>query len=179
MTRSYCLFDTAMGVCGIAWREGRLTRVQLPESDVAKAEGRLRRFTGATEPPDAIVAIVDALRRTFDGEAVDFAFVAVDYGGLGDFEISVCEAARKIGRGTALTYGELARRVGSPDAARAVGQTMGRNPVPIVVPCHRGLAAGGKPGGFSAYGGTLTKARLLRLEGFAPAADAGQLTLEL
>ena len=83
---------------------------------------------------------------------------------------SACAAAaaviaRAIPPGSTLTYGEIARRLGDPGAAQAVGQAMGHNPWPIVVPCHRVLGAGGKVGGFSAPGGAKTKLRMLEIEG--------------
>jgi methylated-DNA-[protein]-cysteine S-methyltransferase len=105
--------------------------------------------------------------------------VRVDYGRLGEFEVRVCEALRRVGPGETTTYGALAAAVGDPGAAQAVGRAMSRNPVPIVVPCHRVLAAGGRIGGFSAYGGTITKARLLDLEGAVAGGPADQIALAL
>ena len=81
------------------------------------------------------------------------------------FHRRVYAVARAIAPGTTLTYREVAARLGEPDAARAVGQALARNPIPIIVPCHRVVACGGKPGGFSAPGGIVTKFRLLDLEG--------------
>ena len=105
------------------------------------------------------------LERYFAGERIDFASVALDLGGVGPFHRAIYDATRSLGWGQTATYGDLARQAGSPGAARAVGQAMGHNPVPIIIPCHRVLAAGRKIGGFSAYGGALTKERLLALEG--------------
>ena len=85
--------------------------------------------------------------------------------GVPEFHRRVYEAARAIPPGNTLSYGDIAKRVGAPGAARAVGQALGRNPFPIVVPCHRVLAAGGKIGGFSAQGGVATKRRMLAIEG--------------
>ena len=84
--------------------------------------------------------------------------------GVAGFHRRVYDAARAIPPGKTLAYGEIAERIGAPGAARAVGQALGRNPFPIVVPCHRVLAAGGKIGGFSAHGGTATKRRMLAIE---------------
>ena len=96
---------------------------------------------------------------------IDFADVALDLGSVGDFQRRIYDATRALVWGQTATYGDLARQAGSPGAARAVGQAMGHNPVPIIVPCHRVLAAGRRIGGFSAYGGALTKERLLAMEG--------------
>ena len=166
----HCLFDTSIGPCGIAWSERGLTAVQLPEADRARTEKRLAvksASVGATAPPPWVAALIADIQRYLAGERIDFSAVAVDLVGVDPFRRSLYEAMRSIGFGSTTTYGELARKIGlhEPQAAQEVGQAMGRNPVPIVIPCHRVLAAGGKPGGFSAHGGTATKARLLALEG--------------
>jgi methylated-DNA-[protein]-cysteine S-methyltransferase len=105
------------------------------------------------------------LERYFEGERIDFGGVALDLSGVGSFQRAIYDAARALAWGETATYGDLARQAGSPGAARAVGQAMGHNPVPIIIPCHRVLAAGRKIGGFSAHGGALTKQRLLAMEG--------------
>ena len=99
------------------------------------------------------------------GDAVDLTFVSLDMDGLPEFHQRVYDVARTIPPGVTLTYGEVAKRLGDPGSARAVGQALGRNPIPVIVPCHRVLAAGGKTGGFSAPGGSATKLNLLALEG--------------
>ena len=166
----HCLFDTAIGPCGIAWSERGLTGVQLPEADQARTEKRLAAKSGsagAGEPPPWVAALIADIQRYLAGERIDFSAVAVDLAGVDPFRRKLYEAMRAIGFGSTTTYGELARTIGLPEpqAAQDVGQAMGRNPVPIVIPCHRVLAAGKKPGGFSAHGGRATKARLLALEG--------------
>ncbi len=122
------------------------------------------------EVVDAIAAITALLR----GEADDTPSIVLDTNAVPPFERSVFEACRRIAAGSTLTYGELARQIGAPGAARAVGRALGRNPYAPVVPCHRVLAAGGRPGGFSAHGGLATKLRLLEIEG-APGFGAGSL----
>jgi methylated-DNA-[protein]-cysteine S-methyltransferase len=166
----YLLFPTAFGTCGIAWRDGGLTRLQLPERDVSATERRLAGGAAPAqpdeEPPHVQWAIV-ALQRYFAGRAVDFSGILVDLERCSPFHQRIYAALREVAWGKTTTYGALAAEVGSPDAARAIGQAMGRNPVPIIVPCHRVLASGGKIGGFSAPGGATTKERLLVLEGVA------------
>jgi methylated-DNA-[protein]-cysteine S-methyltransferase len=168
LSSHYCVFETDIGLCGIAWSERGATRFQLPEADRDATEKRLRGGlegpTPTTPPPPIARAIADA-RRYFAGEPVDFSSVDVDLTGIGDFYRKVYEAARRIGWGETATYGELAARVGSPGAARGVGQALSRNPVAVIIPCHRILASGNKVGGFSAFGGTDSKQRLLALEG--------------
>jgi methylated-DNA-[protein]-cysteine S-methyltransferase len=164
----YCLFDTAIGPCGIAWTGRGLTHIQLPEADRGATERRLRRGLAdpvCTQPPPEVGRAIDSIGRYLAGERIDFGPLALDLTGVGAFHRKVYDAARRIGWGETATYGELARRVGVPGAARAVGQALGRNPLPIVVPCHRILASGGRIGGFSAFGGAATKERLLALEG--------------
>jgi methylated-DNA-[protein]-cysteine S-methyltransferase len=175
--QDYCLFDTALGVCGVAWNQHGLTRLQLPESDRAATVRRLRvgAATSVTDPPPPIKQVIAALQQYFAGEKVDFSSVALDLTGVGPFHRKVYDAARALGWGHTTTYGELAQRTGDPAAARAVGQALAQNPVPIIIPCHRILASGGKVGGFSAYGGATAKLRLLALEGIHVGDDAPRL----
>jgi methylated-DNA-[protein]-cysteine S-methyltransferase len=167
-TQRRLVFDTRLGACGIAWSERGVTRLQLPERTPSATERRLRAGSadgGGGVPPAPVREAMAMLERYFAGERVDFASVALDLGGVGPFHRKVYDVARSLGWGQTASYGDLARQAGSPGAARAVGQAMGHNPVPIVIPCHRVLASGRKIGGFSAYGGALTKERLLALEG--------------
>lgn len=168
MAEHYCLFDTDFGTCGIAWTEHGLARLQLPEADGAATERRLRARAGSTRsnaPPAGPARAIEQVRRYAAGANVDFSGVTLDLGGVAPFQRRIYEATRRVGWGQTSTYGALAREVGVPGAARAVGQAMGHNPVPIIIPCHRVLAAGGKVGGFSAFGGAIAKQRLLALEG--------------
>jgi methylated-DNA-[protein]-cysteine S-methyltransferase len=164
------LFDTALGRCGVAWSARGLAGVQLPERDPAATERRLAakcESAGAAEPPPAIAALIADLRRYLAGERVEFSQVPVDLDGCDEFRRKVYGALRQVGFGRTVTYGDLARAAGETDweKVRDVGEAMGRNPAPLVIPCHRCLAAGGKLGGFSAHGGTSTKRKLLALEG--------------
>ena len=164
------VFDTALGPCGVAWTAHGLTHVQFANGTAAETEQRLvarTRSAGAAEPPASVAAIIEDIKRYFAGEPVDFSAAAVDFSGLDPYRRRLYEAMRTLKWGETTTYGGLARQLGSSDweGAREVGEAMGRNPMPIVIPCHRVLAAGGKLGGFSAPGGAATKAKLLALEG--------------
>src|SRR3954465_7165399 len=158
--QGFTIFDTALGACGIAWGEPGVTRVLLPDGGEEKLRTRLkRRFPNATEsaPPPAIARIVADIVALFAGEPRDFNYAALDLGSIPDFNRRVFEIARTIPPGQTLTYGEIATRLGDRLLARDVGQALGQNPFPIVVPCHRVLAASGKSGriktgGFSAPG---------------------------
>ena len=171
----YCLFDTAIGPCGVAWSEQGLTRVQLPEADRSATERRLKARSGGTQaddPPTQIKQLIAEIQRYALGERVDFSSAVLDLSNVAPIDREIQAAARSIAWGATATYGDLARQTGTPGDARGVGQAMSRNPMPIVIPCHRVLAKGNKLGGFSAYGGTVTKERLLALEGVRVGDDA-------
>jgi methylated-DNA-[protein]-cysteine S-methyltransferase len=165
----YTIFETPAGFCGIAWNGAGITRFQLPvRSGEAAERYLLRRRPEAKRdtPPAQVAEAITAIRSYFEGEKVDFARFPLDLGAQEAFFEQVYEAARGVGWGTTTTYGKLAQELGAgPEAARDVGQAMATNPVPLIIPCHRVLAAGGKVGGFSAPGGAATKVRMLELEG--------------
>ncbi|MGA9885137.1 MAG: methylated-DNA--[protein]-cysteine S-methyltransferase [Candidatus Acidiferrales bacterium] len=172
MNSAYCAFDTAIGRCAVAWRESAESSqpavlwFQLPEATPVLTESRIAEKSGAckSNPPQQISALIDRIRKHLAGNLQDFRDVPVDLSAAAPFARRVLEAAREIPHGRTATYGELARSAGRPDAARAVGQIMGSNPVPLIIPCHRVVAVGGKSGGFSAHGGRLRKAELLAIE---------------
>jgi methylated-DNA-[protein]-cysteine S-methyltransferase len=167
IARGFTLFDTTIGRCGIAWGERGILSVQLPEACDDDTRARmLRRVPDARAgaPPAAVSRAIAAITALLRGDTPDLTAVTLDMEHVPDFHRRVYEDARTILPGRTRTYGEVAARLGAPGAARAVGQALGRNPFAIVVPCHRVLAAGGRPGGFSARGGTGTKLRMLALE---------------
>lgn len=164
----YCLFDTAIGAVGVAWSADGITRLQLPEAGWAATERRLRGrsvSTAESRPPPQIACAIGAVQKYMTGDPIDFSGIKLDLAGVGPFHRGIYEALCRVGWGQTTTYGALALQAGDPGAARAVGQAMGRNPIPVIIPCHRVLASGGRPGGFSAFGGAVTKQRLLELEG--------------
>jgi O-6-methylguanine DNA methyltransferase len=168
MASGFALFDTAIGRCGLAWGEHGISGVQLPEMGERETRARmLQRFPAAGEavPPPEVQRVIDRIAALLRGEVSDLSTIALDMDEVPTFHRRVYEAARAIPPGMTLSYGDVAARAGAPGAARAVGQALGRNPFPIVVPCHRVLAAGGKIGGFSAQGGIATKRRMLAIEG--------------
>jgi methylated-DNA-[protein]-cysteine S-methyltransferase len=168
-TQSFALFDTTIGQCGIVWGERGVVGVHLPETRQIQTRARLlRRFPDAREihPPPNVQAVVDDITALLQGEPRDLTGVRLDMDRVPPFNRRVYEVARTIRPGETLTYGEIAARLGGESGlAREVGQALGQNPFPVVVPCHRVVAAGGKPGGFSAPGGTRTKLRMLAIEG--------------
>src|SRR5947209_6012291 len=163
----YHLFETKLGIAGIAWSDDGITRFRLPDPDPVSAA---RQFNGKTElqsPPPRIAAVINDAKRYFSGERIDFMPVALDLNHVDPLRRTIYDALRKVAFGETVTYGELAKRAGvnAPQAAQDVGIAMARNPVPLIIPCHRVLAAGGKLGGFSVPGRTETKERMLALEG--------------
>jgi methylated-DNA-[protein]-cysteine S-methyltransferase len=147
-----------------------VTLLQLPEATTERTEARIARNSGARKgstPPPRIAEVIEKLCKHLEGDIQDLRDIPVDLDGAPPFARQVYEAARQIPPGQTTTYGELAKAVGHPGAARAVGHALARNPIALIIPCHRVLAAGSKPGGFSAYGGLATKARMLALEGLS------------
>ncbi|HEY3916952.1 MAG TPA: methylated-DNA--[protein]-cysteine S-methyltransferase [Stellaceae bacterium] len=167
---SYALFDTPLGRCGIAWNGRGIVGLQLPEARESETRAKLTERAGAAQeaaPPQVVRRAIDGINELLRGTAVDFADIPLDMNGVPPFHRRVYDAVRKIPPGASLSYGEVAAKAEAPGAARAVGQAMRRNPYPILVPCHRVFAAGGKIGGYSASGGLATKLRLLSLEAAA------------
>jgi methylated-DNA-[protein]-cysteine S-methyltransferase len=169
--RHFALFDTAIGACAIVWSARGIAGVQLPEASAQATRARVtRRFAGAQEavPPADVQRAVDGIVALLRGEDQDFNNVKLDFGDLPAFNLKVYDIARTVPAGQTITYGEIAKRLGDKLLARDVGQALGQNPIPLIMPCHRVLAAGGKTGGFSASGGVVTKLRLLTIEGAQP-----------
>jgi len=156
-------FETELGVCSVRWTDAGIASVRLPSARTAAWPAS----ANAPAVPDMVAAAVDGIVRVLDGRPVDFDFVALDARGLGSFRRRVYAATRRIAFGTTASYGEIARSIGRLDreAPREVGSALAGNPFPIIVPCHRVIAASGALTGFSAPGGIATKRRLLELEG--------------
>ncbi len=167
MATHFCLFDTPLGACGLAWSERGILGVELPGRDAAATRARLlRRHPHAVEgePPFAIAQARDAIIALLSGEDRDLSDIPLEMGAQPDLHRQVYEIARTIAPGATLTYGDIAMKLGDRTLAQAVGQALGKNPWPIIVPCHRVLAAGGRIGGFSAPTGIALKRKLLAIE---------------
>jgi O-6-methylguanine DNA methyltransferase len=167
MDSRFMLFDTAIGPCGLVWGEHGILAVQLPERRAAATRARLiRRFTDAeeTSPSGEIREACDAIIALLSGENRDLREIAVDMRDLPPLPARVYAIARTIAPGATLTYGDIAIALGDRTLAQAVGQALGKNPYPIIIPCHRVLASGGKIGGFSAPSGIALKRKMLAIE---------------
>ena len=165
--QSLAIFETALGPCGIVWTDRGIAGVNLPEGTEDKTRARTKkRFPEAIEalPPAEIQKIIDDVVALIAGEKVEFSHVTLDHAPLPEFSRRVYEIVRTIPIGHTLTYGEIAKKLGDVSLSREVGQAMGKNPTPVIMPCHRVVAASGKTGGFSAPGGVDTKMKLLSIE---------------
>ncbi|MCC6751003.1 MAG: methylated-DNA--[protein]-cysteine S-methyltransferase [Deltaproteobacteria bacterium] len=164
-----CLFPSPIGTCGLAWTKAGIRLVQLPEEDEKATASRLARRAEVRQleasPSREIAAAISRLQRLLGGEDELLADLPLDLAPAGPFLDRVYAEARRLRPGETVSYGELARRAGSPGAARAVGQAMAKNPVPLLIPCHRVLAGDGGLGWFSAHGDVSTKLALLSIEG--------------
>ena len=166
--RNYTLFDSTIGRCGVAWHARGIIAVQLPQQNESQTRKRILQRCGEIDdapPPDGVQRAIDDIVALLSGDKRDLADVTLDLDGVPAFNRSVYDITRTIPPGKTLTYGDIAKTIGGLELSREVGQALGRNPYPIVVPCHRVLAAGDKPGGFSANGGVVTKLKLLEIEG--------------
>jgi methylated-DNA-[protein]-cysteine S-methyltransferase len=166
----FALFETPIGSCGIEWSPRGINGLQLPMGSDEQTRARIRQRHGdvaETAPTAEVQRAIDRIVELLAGRPDDLRDIALDLDGVPDFNRSVYDIARGIPPGQTMTYGDIAKRLGGVELSRDVGQALGRNPCPIVVPCHRVLAAGQKPGGFSAKGGVTTKLKMLAIEGAA------------
>jgi len=164
----FTVFDTAIGACAIAWRRRGIHSVQLPMGSEEKTRARIRQRHGdipEAQPPVAVQRAIDRIVALLAGQSDDLMDIELDLEDVPAFHRGVYDIARTIPPGQTMTYGDIAKRLGGVELSRDVGHALGRNPCPIVVPCHRVLAAGNKPGGFSANGGVVTKLKMLEIEG--------------
>jgi methylated-DNA-[protein]-cysteine S-methyltransferase len=155
----HATFSTPLGICAIAWNDNGLTRFLLPDPE---------RGTGNTEadPPTWVHDVIERVQRHLTGDAQDFSDVRFDFSRLPEFVRVVLRATLEVKAGHTATYGEIATAIGQPlVASRAVGSALGDNPWPLLIPCHRIVAATGKMTGFSGPGGVATKIKLLAVEG--------------
>ena len=168
MSSAFCFFPTAIGSCALVWRGDAIIGAALPEANEETARAMIaRRFPDAreAEPPAFVADAAERIRRLLAGDTPDLSTIPLDLSSADEFERQVYDVARAIPRGEVRTYGEVAAAIGTPGAARAVGAALGRNPITILGPCPRVLAALGMCGGFSAPGGTATKFKMLAIEG--------------
>ncbi len=163
----FALFPTAIGGCGIAWCGELVVATFLPEKTSEETAARLTSRAGSIKgaPPPFIQGAVEAITVLLEGDRTDLSFIACDFTDVDPFAARVYAATRAIPAGETRTYGDIASQLGNKQFAQKVGQALGRNPFPIIVPCHRVVGADGRLTGFSAPGGTDTKLRLLQIEG--------------
>jgi methylated-DNA-[protein]-cysteine S-methyltransferase len=166
--RGYTVFDTVIGRCGIAWGDLGVLGVQLPEAREIETRRRLfQLFPDARElrPPAEIQTAIDGIAALLRGRSADFSEVRLDMTGVRPFDGRVYDFSRTIPRGETLTYGEVAAKLKASGAAHSVAQALARNPFMLIVPCHRVLEAGGYADRISPNGGSISKRRLLSIDG--------------
>ena len=163
----FTLFSTAIGDCGIAWEDDAVVAASLPADNWDATARRLKAKSGGVEasPPMAVRNAIDAVVALLNGEPSDLSGITCVFDGTDVFAEQVYALARAIPPGETTTYGAIATELGDIAYARRVGQALGRNPIPIIVPCHRVIGSDGKLVGFSADGGVTTKLRMLEIEG--------------
>jgi methylated-DNA-[protein]-cysteine S-methyltransferase len=158
--RTTIAFETALGRCAVRWSDIGITAVMLPSSRLDSVPVR-----GAGDLPDFVRDAIEGMTAVLAGERRELRAIALDQRRIDAFRREVYAATRDIEPGTTRSYGEVARAIGRPGGARDVGAALAANPTPILVPCHRVVAANGALTGFSAPGGLATKRRMLELEG--------------
>jgi methylated-DNA-[protein]-cysteine S-methyltransferase len=166
--RGYSIFDTGIGRCGIAWGHLGIIGVQLPEAREIETRRRLfHLYPDAREqrPPLNVEIAIEGIAALLRGKASDLSDVTLDMTGIHAFNQRVYELTRRIPRGETRTYGEIATSLGTSGAAHSVAQAISRNPFMIIVPCHRVLEAGSYADQISPHGGSISKRRLLSIEG--------------
>lgn len=165
---AFSLFDAAVGRCAVIWRDDAIIGVALPGACDEATRGAVRRRhpqAAETAPPAFVENVIAKMIRLCEGEAVNFDDAPLDRSGIEPFANRVYDILLRTPPGETTTYGAIAVELGGAALSRAVGAALGANPFPIIIPCHRVTAAGGKMGGFSAPGGADTKRRLLDIEG--------------
>lgn len=160
----YTVIETPVGPVGVVASPAGLSHLYLMQGVATAAARRLKRLhPEAVRDDELLPELRRELGDYFAGRPVEFS-VPVDLGACTAFQRRVLKACARVGHGRTVSYGELARRIGCPAGARAVGGALAHNPVPLVIPCHRVVAGNGALGGFSAEQGVKLKRRLLEME---------------
>ncbi len=165
---AHTLFPTVIGRCGLVWRGETVLCVRLPQTDEVAMQRFFRERYDANElahPSTAIAEVIAAIQQTLSDGRGDLSFISRGYGSADDATRRTYDLVRQIPAGSMRTYGDIAIELGDASLARLVGRAMGRNPLPLIVPCHRVVGADGRLIGFTAEGGIELKRRLLIREG--------------
>lgn len=168
--------ETPIGVVTVLWTDKGIREIRLPGS--SRQDASDSELSKKDTIPGPIQRAISRVVQHIEGKSQHFDEVPLDLSACPAFHRRVYRELRKIPSGKTVTYGELAKRVGSPGAARAVGQAMAANPIPIIIPCHRVLRADGSVGNYSALKGTESKVMLLESEGIRFKKAGAQLKRE-
>jgi methylated-DNA-[protein]-cysteine S-methyltransferase len=159
----FCIVETAIGAVGLVWSDLAVTEVWLPAGPAPRMRAQLTQTHTEASPGGFAADAATGIRSLLAGADVSLADIPVDLSALSAFDQAVLRITASIPLGDTMTYGEVASALSEPGAAQAVGRALGRNPIPIVIPCHR-VVGTGWIGGFSAPGGSATKVRILEIE---------------
>ena len=176
--RGYTIFDTMIGRCGIAWGQAGIVGVQLPEAREIETRRRLYQLypdSREQRPPPNVEIAIEGIVALLRGQPADLTDVTLDTSGIHAFNLRVYQLTQAIPRGETRTYAEIATRLGAPGAVHSVALALARNPFVIIVPCHRELEAGSYADKISPHGGSISKRRLLSIEGARSAVSSKTL----
>ena len=166
MEFKYVVFEVEGGWFGLFGTENAVFRTCLPASSSGRCRRELLKGIDERAKYDKAYfkSVQEKVSSYYKGRAVNFSDVPVDISGLGEFTKRILTACRTIKSGKTLTYGQIAIKAGSPKGARAAGNALAANPLPLIIPCHRIICANGNPGGYSGQGGKKTKKKMLDFE---------------
>lgn len=168
MVKEHLIFDSSFGECAIVWSQNRVFSFYLPEDSVSTLKSKISQAEISRKssfPPIWVDKLIIKIQKHLVGKLQDFSNVPLVLDCFSDFSQNVYRATRNIPAGSVITYKDICNQLGRPGASRAVGTALGKNPIPLIVPCHRVVSSSGGLGGFSAGGGLQTKISLLKLEG--------------
>lgn len=176
--RGYTIFDTMIGRCGIAWGQAGIVGVQLPEAREIETRRRLYQLypdSREARPPPHVEVAIEGIVALLRGQPGELSDVVLDTSGIHAFNQRVYRLTQAIPHGETRTYGEIAARLGASGAVHSVAQALAKNPFVIIVPCHRVLEAGSYADRMSPHGGSISKRRLLSIEGARSAVSSKTL----
>jgi methylated-DNA-[protein]-cysteine S-methyltransferase len=161
----YCIFTVQKSHAAVFWnQQSEICRLLLPETSLNSLKSRIPQNASPQAPNKTIASVIKAVQNYFSEQPVKFTHIKTDLSTCSEFTRKVLCALSKVGYGKTISYKQLAQAAGCPGGARAIGRALGKNPLPLIIPCHRVIRADGNPGGFSAAGGVKQKLAMLKLE---------------
>lgn len=168
LMKQACTFKTEIGYCGLVWVQDEVAGFFLPESHLDQLTQQLKKTSASlvknVEAPSWVQRLIKQLQKHLAGDKQDFTQVKIRKDGFSPFQWKVYATIQKIPPGKVYSYKEVGMAMGGSKAYRAIGTALGKNPIPVLIPCHRVVGSNSKVGGFSAPGGIKTKLKLLKIE---------------